>query len=87
MAGVCRILRDKFYFDELYAEVIALGQDAPAAALNGFDSGIKLLVRLVHGTAELSGRLLRLAQTGNLQIYTLLVAAGMALVLYLMLPH
>jgi len=87
IAAVCRLLRGKFYFDEFYAEVIALGQDAPAAAVNGFDSGIKLLVRLVHGTAELSGRLLRLAQTGSLQIYTLLVAAGLALVLYLMLPH
>jgi NADH-quinone oxidoreductase subunit L len=87
LPGLSRLLRGKFYFDEFYAEVIALGQDAPAAVLNGFDSGIKLLVRLVHGTVELSGRLLRLAQTGGLQIYTLLVAAGVALVLYLMLTH
>jgi NADH-quinone oxidoreductase subunit L len=87
MTGVCRILRGKFYIDEFYAEVIAFGQDVPAAVFNALDAGIKLLVRLIHGTVELAGRLLRLAQTGNLQIYTLLVAAGIALVLYLMLPH
>jgi NADH-quinone oxidoreductase subunit L len=87
MPSLCRLLRSKFYFDEFYAEVIALCHDAPAAVVNGLDSGIKLLVRLVHGTVELSGRLLRLAQTGSLQVYTLLVAAGLALVLYLMLTH
>jgi hypothetical protein len=36
---------------------------------------------------EWTGRVLRLAQTGNLQTYTLLMAAGAALVLYLILTH
>jgi hypothetical protein len=44
-------------------------------------------VRLAHGTVEWTGRVLRLAQTGNLQTYTLLMAAGAALALYLMLTH
>jgi NADH-quinone oxidoreductase subunit L len=84
-AGLCRILRNKFYFDELYAELIAVTQDALAQFANGVDFALKLLVRFVHGTTELTGRGLRLVQTGNLQTYALLFAAGIALVLYFML--
>jgi hypothetical protein len=43
------------------------------------------LVRAVQGTTELTGRGLRLLQTGNLQTYTFLFAAGIALARYLML--
>jgi len=42
-------------------------------------------VRGVHGTTEIFGRALRLVQTGNLQTYVFLFAAGAALVLYLVL--
>ena len=41
-----------------------------------------LLVRGAHGTTELAGRVLRLAQTGNLQTYAFWFAAGMALLLF-----
>jgi NADH-quinone oxidoreductase subunit L len=81
------ILRHKFYFDEFYAEVVDLFQDTPARAANFCDKGLKLVVRLAHGTVEWTGRVLRLVQTGNLQTYTLLMAAGAALALYLMLTH
>jgi hypothetical protein len=43
------------------------------------------VVRTTHGTTEWTGRVLRLAQTGNLQTYSLLLAAGAAVALYLML--
>jgi NADH-quinone oxidoreductase subunit L len=85
LQSLSRILRHKFYFDEMYAEFISLTQEALATFANGFDTGIKLLIRFVQGTTELTGRGLRLLQTGNLQTYTFLFAAGMALVLYLML--
>jgi NADH-quinone oxidoreductase subunit L len=85
MPAISRILRHKFYFDEFYAEVVALFQDLPAQAINFFDQVIQFLVRLIHGTTEWTGRVLRLAQTGNLQTYTLLMAAGVALALFLML--
>jgi NADH-quinone oxidoreductase subunit L len=85
MTGTCQVLRRKFYFDELYAELIALTQDALANFANGFDFFLKLLIRGLHGSVELSGRTLRLAQTGNLQTYALLFAAGIAVVLYFML--
>jgi NADH-quinone oxidoreductase subunit L len=79
------ILRHKFYFDEMYASLIATTQEAMATVANGFDAGIKLLIRGAQGTTELTGRSLRLFQTGNLQTYTFLFAAGIALALYLML--
>jgi NADH-quinone oxidoreductase subunit L len=85
MQAASTLLRNKFYFDEIYAVLIRCTQDALARFANGFDTGIKLLVRAVEGTTEVTGRLLRLVQSGNLQGYTFLFAAGMALVLYLIL--
>jgi NADH-quinone oxidoreductase subunit L len=79
------ILRHKFYFDDMYASLIAMTQEATATFANGVDIGLKWLIRVVQGTTELAGRGLRLFQTGNLQTYTFLFAAGMALALYLML--
>ncbi|MGP8199530.1 MAG: NADH-quinone oxidoreductase subunit L [Limisphaerales bacterium] len=85
LRSLSRILRHKFYFDEMYASLIAMTQDLVARFANGFDIGLQWLVRFVQGTTELTGRGLRLIQTGNLQTYTFLFAAGIALALYLML--
>jgi len=85
MAGISSALRHKFYFDEFYAKLIDLFHDTPARAANGFDMGLKLLVRLAHGATEWIGRVLRLVQTGNLQTYALLMAACAALALYFVL--
>jgi NADH-quinone oxidoreductase subunit L len=83
---LCRVIRNKFYFDELYAWIIALTQDTMARMADLFDREfIAGGVRLAHGSAELIGRNLRLAQTGNLQTAALLFAAGAAVVLYFML--
>jgi len=87
MPALSNALRHAFYFDDFYAEVVDLFHDTPARAANLLDKIIQLLVRLVHGTAEGLGRVLRLLQTGNLQTYSLLMAAGVALALYLMLKH
>jgi NADH-quinone oxidoreductase subunit L len=86
-AELCYVVRHKFYFDELYAELIALTQDALAQFLEGVDFMLKLLVRMISGSTELAGRGLRLVQTGNLQTYAFLFAAGIAMVLYFMLLH
>ena len=43
------------------------------------------MVRGAHGTTELVGRALRLAQTGNLQTYAFLFVLGVAVVLYFVL--
>jgi NADH-quinone oxidoreductase subunit L len=84
-AGISEVLRRKFYFDEFYTELIAISQEALASFANSFDGFIKLIIRGMHASTELSGRALRLAQTGNLQTYALLFAAGIAVVLYFML--
>jgi len=87
MAGLCNLLRHKFYFDELYSRLIALTQDALAQFAEGVDFILQLLVRMVHGSVELFGRGLRLIQTGSLQTYAFLFAAGIAMVLYFMMRH
>ncbi len=79
-----RVMQNRFYFDEFYATLIANTQDLAAKAADAFDRWIiaGLLIKGGHGTIELFGRALRLMQTGNLQTYTFLFVAGVALVLF-----
>lgn len=84
LGAPARWLRDRLYFDELYAALIAVTQDALARAVAAVDRWI-LATGLVRGTAgsiELAGRLLRHVQTGNVQTYALLLAAGAVVVLW-----
>jgi NADH-quinone oxidoreductase subunit L len=84
LGGFAQAMRERFYIDELYAKIMACTQDALAVAADWLDRWILAgtLVRGVHGTVELAGRLLRLMQTGNLQTYALVVATGVLLLLY-----
>jgi len=85
--ALSRIMRNKFYFDEVYEWLIACTQEVLAKLADAFDRWIiaGLMVRGAHGTTELFGRALRLAQTGNLQTYTFLFVLGVAVVLWFML--
>jgi NADH-quinone oxidoreductase subunit L len=87
LPGLMSAMRHKFYFDELYAWLIAVTHEALSVVANMFDRWIisGLIVRGTHGATEFIGRALRLVQTGNLQTYTFMFAAGIALVLYLVL--
>jgi NADH-quinone oxidoreductase subunit L len=87
LGALARAMRNRFYFDEIYDEIIAKTQDALATAADWFDRWIVagLLVRGAHGTTELFGRALRLVQTGSLQTYAFLFAAGVAFVLFFVL--
>ena len=87
LPGLMSAMRNKFYFDELYAWFIAMTQDALAELAALIDRWIigGLVVRGAHGATEFVGRALRLLQTGNLQTYTFLFAAGIALALCLIL--
>jgi NADH-quinone oxidoreductase subunit L len=80
-------MRERFYWDELYDIIVASTQDLLAYFVNAFDRWIiaGLCVRGLHGFVELTGRLLRLLQTGNVQSAVLFFAAGAALVLYLVI--
>jgi len=80
---LAKMARDRFYFDELYEWFISVTQETLARVADWFDRWIiaGLLVRGTHGTTELVGRVLRLVQTGSLQTYAFLFAAGVVLVL------
>jgi NADH-quinone oxidoreductase subunit L len=87
LGALSRAMRNRFYIDELYQATVIRLHDFLAAVADWFDRWIiaGLAVRGTHGTTELTGRALRLLQTGNLQTYAFLFALGVALVLYLVL--
>jgi NADH-quinone oxidoreductase subunit L len=82
-----RSMRNRFYFDEIYDVLIGITQETIAALVNGVDQWIVsgFFVRGAHGLAEFLGRALRLLQTGNLNTYAFLLAAGATLLFYLVL--
>lgn len=84
-----RAMRNRFYFDEVYAKLINLTHEALARLAAWFDQWVisGFAVRGIHGTTELLGRALRLAQTGNLQTYAFLFVLGVAVVIYAVLRH
>jgi NADH:ubiquinone oxidoreductase subunit 5 (subunit L)/multisubunit Na+/H+ antiporter MnhA subunit len=80
-------MRRKFYFDEIYSGLVVPLHDVVAAAFSLADRWLLngLAVRGLHGTFELAGRALRLVQSGNLQTYSFLFAAGLAVVAWFFL--
>ena len=87
LGALAGFIRDKFYFDELYARLIAATHDTAALVADFVDRWViaGFMVRGTHGTTEICGRVLRLVQTGNLQTYAFLFTAGLVLILYCML--
>ena len=84
--GFSRAMRNRFYFDEFYSALISFTHENLARLANLIDRWIigGLLVKGVHGTTELAGRVLRMAQTGNLQTYAFLLVIGLAALLFLL---
>ena len=80
-------MRDKFYFDELYEATFIRAHDFLAAVADWLDRWILegAIIGAIRGGTDLSGRALRLAQTGNLQTYTILFVLGVVLLLYFVL--
>ena len=80
---LAKALRNRFWFDEIYQWLIDQVQENLAKLADAIDRWViaGLLVRGTHGTTELAARVLRLAQTGNLQTYAFWFAAGMAALL------
>ncbi len=85
LGPTARALRNKFYVDELYAWLIARTHDTLARWADAVDRWVigGALVKGTQGGIELCGRLLRLAQTGNLQTYSFLFVLGAAVVILL----
>jgi NADH-quinone oxidoreductase subunit L len=82
-----RAMANRFYFDEFYEATVIRIHDAIAAVSDFIDRWIVegFCIGLVRGGTDLTGRALRLAQTGNLQTYAFLFVLGVAVVLWFVL--
>jgi len=80
------IFKNKFYFDELYAALIAGTQDLLAVMARYVDQWFVdgLLVRGLSGAAWATGFALRFLQFGNLQGYAFLFGLGVVATIYLL---
>ena len=80
------LFRNKFYFDELYAALIAGTQELLASVSAYIDKWIidGVLVRGLSGAAWGVGFVLRFFQFGNLQGYAFLFGAGVVALIYFM---
>jgi NADH-quinone oxidoreductase subunit L len=77
------ILRDRFYFDELYVFLNRWTQESLSRVADWFDRWIiaGAVVRGISGTVDITATMLRLCQSGNLRNYALLLAIGLLLML------
>jgi NADH-quinone oxidoreductase subunit L len=87
LGGAAEAMKNKFYFDELYEATVIRWHDWIAAVCDWFDRWMieGFCIGLIRGGTNLSGRMLRLVQTGNLQTYAFLFVFGLAVVLYFVL--
>ncbi|HAO79162.1 MAG TPA: NADH-quinone oxidoreductase subunit L [Verrucomicrobia subdivision 3 bacterium] len=87
LGGLATAMKNRFYFDELYEATVIRAHDFIAAVADWIDRWIieGACIGLVRGGTDLTGRALRLAQTGNLQTYAFLFVLGVALLLYFVL--
>jgi NADH-quinone oxidoreductase subunit L len=78
--------KNKFYFDELYAALIAGTQDLLAGVSAWFDKWVidGVFVRGLSGATWGTGFVMRFLQFGNLQGYAFLFGAGVIALIYLM---
>jgi NADH-quinone oxidoreductase subunit L len=87
LGGLATAMKNKFYFDELYEATFIRLHDSIAAVMDFIDRWILegFCIGLVRGGTDLTGRALRLVQTGSLQTYAFLFVLGVALLLYFVL--
>jgi NADH-quinone oxidoreductase subunit L len=80
-----QLVLDKWRIDELYDRTIVRGlQRLGRFGAETFDPGFidRVMVHGAAGLAKVGGQLLRLVQTGRVQIYAMVMAAGMAGILF-----
>jgi NADH-quinone oxidoreductase subunit L len=87
LGGLATAMKNRFYFDELYEATFIRLHDFLAVVADWIDRWIVegAIIGAIRGGTDLSGRALRLAQTGNLQTYAFLFVLGVALLLYFVL--
>jgi len=87
LGGLATAMRNKFYFDEIYEATVIRLHDFIAAVFGFIDRWILegAIIGFIRGGTNLTGRGLRLLQTGSLQTYAFLFVFGVALLLYFVL--
>ncbi len=87
LGWLSRAMANRFYFDEFYEKTFIRAHDFIATVADWIDRWIVegLCIGLVRGGTDLTGRALRLVQTGNLQTYAFLFVFGVAVVLWFVL--
>jgi NADH-quinone oxidoreductase subunit L len=87
LGWLSRAMQNRFYFDELYEATFIRAHDFIAAVADWIDRWIVegFCIGLVRGGTDLTGRALRLVQTGNLQTYAFLFVLGVAVVMWFVL--
>jgi len=87
LGALATAMKNKFYFDEIYKATFIRLHDFIAAMMDLIDRWLVegFCIGLVRGATDLTGRALRLLQTGNLQTYAFLFVLGVAALLYFVL--
>jgi NADH-quinone oxidoreductase subunit L len=87
LGGLATAMKNRFYFDELYEATVIRLHDFIAVVMDWIDRWLVegLCLGLVRGGTDLTGRALRLIQTGNLQTYAFLFVLGVAVVMWFVL--
>jgi len=82
---IALVFRNKFYVDELYAQIVRFGQDCVAAIVHFIDELIigGLIVGGCSRAAEGFGKLFGRLQSGNLHGYATLFGLGVILLIYI----
>ena len=80
-----KLFANKFYFDELYAKIIAIAQDGVAYVTKVLDALIidGAGVGGAKGAATGAGNAFRRIQSGNLQAYAILFGIGVLVIVFL----
>jgi NADH-quinone oxidoreductase subunit L len=87
LGGLATAMKNRFYFDEIYEATFIRAHDFIAAVADWIDRWLVegFCIGAIRGGTDLSGRALRLVQTGNLQTYAFLFVLGVAVLLYFVL--
>jgi NADH-quinone oxidoreductase subunit L len=87
LGALSRAMRNRFYFDELYEATVIRAHDGIAAVADWVDRWLVewFCIGVVRNGTDLTGRGLRLIQTGNVQTYALLFVLGVAVMLWFVL--
>jgi NADH-quinone oxidoreductase subunit L len=87
LGALAEAMKNRFYFDEIYEATFIRAHDFIAVVMDWIDRWLVdwAGIGLVRGGTDITGRALRLMQTGNLQTYAFLFALGVAVVLWFVL--